>query len=69
MKPKGEVILTRSIKIAGFSSILFLLLIFAFLLREGLPTLGEVSLSDLFSPRWYPIEKYFGILPLIGGSR
>jgi len=68
MKPKGEVILTRSIKIAGFSSILFLLLIFAFLLREGLPTLGEVSLSDLFSPRWYPIEKYFGILPLIGGS-
>lgn len=68
MKPKGEVILTRSIKIAGFSSILFLLLIFAFLLREGLPTLGEVSFSDLFSPRWYPIEKYFGILPLIGGS-
>ena len=68
MKPKGEVILTRSIKLAGFSSILFLLLIFAFLLREGLPTLGEVSFSDLFSPRWYPIEKYFGILPLIGGS-
>lgn len=68
MKPKGEAILTRSIKIAGFSSILFLLLIFAFLLREGLPTLGEVSFSDLFSPRWYPIEKYFGILPLIGGS-
>ncbi len=68
MKPKGEVMLTRSIKVAGFSSILFLLLIFAFLLREGLPTLGEVSLADLFSPRWYPIEKYFGILPLIGGS-
>jgi phosphate transport system permease protein len=68
MKPKGEAILTRSIKVAGFSSILFLLLIFAFLLREGLPTLGEVSLADLFIQRWYPIEKYFGILPLIGGS-
>ena len=68
MKPKGEAILTRSIKVAGFSSILFLLLIFAFLLREGLPTLGEVSPAELFSVRWYPIEKYFGILPLIGGS-
>jgi phosphate transport system permease protein len=68
MKPKGEAILTRGIKIAGFSSILFLLLIFAFLLREGIPALGEVSLKDLSSLRWYPIEKYFGILPLIGGS-
>lgn len=68
MKPKGEALLTRSIKVAGFSSILFLLLIFAFLLREGLPTLGELSLTELFSLRWYPIEEYFGILPLIGGS-
>jgi phosphate transport system permease protein len=33
-----------------------------------LPTLGEVSLSNLFSTRWYPIEDYFGILPLITGS-
>lgn len=68
MKNKGEAVLTRGIKIAGFSSILFLLLIFAFLLREGIPALGEVSLTELFSQRWYPIEKYFGILPLIGGS-
>lgn len=68
MKPKGEALLTRSIQVAGFSSILFLLMIFAFLLREGLPALGEVSLSDLFSLRWYPIENYFGLLPLIGGS-
>jgi phosphate transport system permease protein len=43
-------------------------LIFYFLLREGLPTLGEVALGDLFSLRWYPIESYFGILPLISGS-
>jgi len=68
LKPKSETILTQSIKIAGFSSILFLLLIFAFLLLEGLPTLGEVSMADLFSQRWYPTENYFGILPLIGGS-
>jgi phosphate transport system permease protein len=46
----------------------FVALIFFFLLREGLPTLAEVELSNLFSTRWYPIEDYFGILPLITGS-
>jgi phosphate transport system permease protein len=68
MKNKSEAIITRGIKIAGFSSIIFLLLIFAFLMKEGTPALTEVSLSELFATRWYPIEKYFGILPLIGGS-
>jgi phosphate transport system permease protein len=43
-------------------------LIFFFLLREGVPALVEVPLSTLFSIRWYPIEDYFGILPLITGS-
>jgi phosphate transport system permease protein len=42
-------------------------LIFFFLLREGLPTFGEVELPR-FSSRWYPIEDYYGILPLITGS-
>jgi phosphate transport system permease protein len=37
-------------------------------LREGVPTLAEVKLSELFSTRWYPIENHFGILPLITGS-
>jgi len=68
MKIKGETIITRSILVAGFSSIAFILLIFAFLVKEGTPALAEVPLGKLFSSRWYPIEKYFGILPLIGGS-
>jgi phosphate transport system permease protein len=68
MKNKGEAIITRGIKIAGFSSIIFLLLIFAFLMKEGTPALVEVSVGELFNTRWYPIEQYFGILPLIGGS-
>jgi phosphate transport system permease protein len=63
-----EFVITRAIKASGYSAIVFVLLIFFFLLREGLPTLGEVSLSNLFSTRWYPIEDYFGILPLITGS-
>ena len=68
MKQKSENFISRSIMIAGFSSILFILLIFIFLIKEGTPTLMEVPLAELFSSRWYPIENYFGILPLIGGS-
>jgi len=63
-----EFILTRAIKASGYSAIVFVALIFYFLLREGLPTLGEVPLGDLFATRWYPIENYFGILPLLTGS-
>jgi phosphate transport system permease protein len=65
---RPEKLIANSIKIAGSSSIVFILLIFVFLLREGLPALTEVSLKDLFSIRWYPIEDLFGILPLISGS-
>ncbi len=63
-----EFIITRLIKAAGYSAIVFVGLIFFFLLREGLPTILEVDLGVLVSDRWYPIESYFGILPLISGS-
>lgn len=67
-KKWSEFVITRLIKISGYSAIIFVLLIFYFLLREGLPTIGHVSLKNLISIRWYPIENYFGLLPLIGGS-
>jgi phosphate transport system permease protein len=63
-----EFTVTRLIQISGYSAIVFVALIFFFLLTEGVPALSEVSLSTLFSTRWYPIENYFGLLPLIGGS-
>jgi phosphate transport system permease protein len=63
-----EFIITRLIKIAGYSAILIVSVIFIFLLREGSPAFIEIPLSTLFSERWYPIEDYFGFLPLIGGS-
>ena len=63
-----EFVITRLVKAAGYSAIVFVALIFFFLLREGLPTLAEVPLRTLLSVRWYPIEDYFGILPLITGS-
>lgn len=67
-KTNGNPVITGVIKICGYSSILFVTLILLFLLREGLPALGDVFLSNLFSSIWYPIEGYFGLLPLIGGS-
>ncbi|MBV6395419.1 MAG: Phosphate transport system permease protein PstC [Anaerolineales bacterium] len=63
-----ETIITRLIRVSGYSAILFVAAIFFFLLKEGLPTLAEVKLRDLLAVRWYPIENYFGILPLITGS-
>jgi len=63
-----EFVITRAIKTSGYSAILFVGLIFLFLLKEGLPTLAEVPISALLSTRWYPIEDYFGILPLLTGS-
>jgi phosphate transport system permease protein len=63
-----EFIITRLIKVAGASAILFVVMIFIFLTREGAPALSEIPLSTLLSRRWYPIEDYFGILPLIGGT-
>jgi phosphate transport system permease protein len=65
---RGEWVITRLIQVAGFSSILFVLMILFFLLANGLPALKDVELSNLFSTIWYPIEEYYGILPLILGS-
>jgi phosphate transport system permease protein len=64
----GDAVISTVIKITGYSSILFVGLILFFLLREGLPTLWEVDLSNLTQSRWYPIEDIFGILPLILGT-
>jgi phosphate transport system permease protein len=65
---RSEFIVTRLIKAAGYSAILFIGLIFLFLLREGTPALFEIPVGDLVGVRWYPIEGFFGMLPLIGGS-
>ena len=65
---RKEMLITRAIQVSGYSAIIFVILIFLYLLYEGLPILTEVPLKNLLSTRWYPIENYFGILPLIGGS-
>jgi len=65
---KGDQVINSVVRISGYSSILFVVLILFFLLREGLPALSSTPLSTIFSTRWYPIEGYYGILPLILGS-
>jgi phosphate transport system permease protein len=63
-----ELLIESAIRAAGYSAILFVVMIFFFLLREGVPGFVEVDLGALFGARWYPIEDHFGLLPLIGGS-
>jgi phosphate transport system permease protein len=66
-----EFVIERLIYLSGFMSIVFVVLIFAFLLREGLSMFWRVPISDfLFARNWYPISDppQFGILPLILGS-
>jgi phosphate transport system permease protein len=52
-------------------AIVFVVLIFAFLLRDALPLLREVSLRDMLAGRsWLPTSEpaQFGMLPLLLGS-
>ncbi|HUI71737.1 MAG TPA: phosphate ABC transporter permease subunit PstC [Spirochaetia bacterium] len=64
----GEFVIEALIRVLGFSTVGFVVLIFIFLLREGLPVFVEVPLHGIFSTLWYPTFKLFGTLPLILGS-
>jgi phosphate transport system permease protein len=57
-----------AIRVVGLFSIGLVLLIFVFLLREGLPVLVEVPLANFLDVHWYPTFGFFGMLPLILGS-
>jgi phosphate transport system permease protein len=63
-----EVLITRLIRVTGYSAIVFVGLIFVFLFTEGAPALLKVPLDRLAGTRWYPIEESFGLLPLLIGS-
>ncbi len=64
----GEFLVEALIRVLGFSTVGFVLLIFLFLAREGIPAFFEVPASNLFGARWYPIFGLFGTLPLLLGS-
>lgn len=70
-KRVAEFFIESAIYLAGTVSILFVILIFIFLLKEGLVLFKTVSLWDFLSGKnWYPISDppRFGALPLILGS-
>jgi phosphate transport system permease protein len=71
MKKIKEFIIEKLILFCGLASIIFVVLIFLFLLREGLGVFKGVNLFKfLFGEKWYPISEpaQLGILPLILGS-
>ncbi|HQF99306.1 MAG TPA: phosphate ABC transporter permease subunit PstC, partial [Candidatus Aminicenantes bacterium] len=66
-----EFVIERLIFLSGIASIVFVLLIFVFLLREGVSVLKTASLGEFLGGHlWYPISAppRLGILPLILGS-
>lgn len=66
-----EFIIEKLIFFSGIASILFVILIFAFLLKEGISFFKEIGIFKFISGRyWYPISEpaQFGILPMILGS-
>ncbi|MBI4368005.1 MAG: phosphate ABC transporter permease subunit PstC [Candidatus Omnitrophica bacterium] len=71
MRKYYEFVVEGLIFASGIASIIFVLLIFIFLLKEGLMVFRDVGLFDfLFGKFWYPISEppRLGILPLILGS-
>lgn len=66
-----EFLVENLIFISGITSILFVVLIFVFLLKEGLSLFKTFPLVEfLFGTGWYPISEppRFGIVPLVCGS-
>lgn len=66
-----EFIIEKIIFLSGIASILFVVLIFIFLFKEGLAFFKEIAPGNFIGGKyWYPISdpEQFGILPLICGS-
>jgi phosphate transport system permease protein len=71
MNKRIEYIIEKAILLSGIASVIFVILIFIFLLKEGLSLFGTENFFSFISGKnWYPISDppQFGILPLIQGS-
>ncbi len=66
-----DVIVEKFFYIIGFSSLLVLLTIMVFLIKEGVPLFTEINISDFITGKeWYPTSNNprYGIMPLIVSS-
>ncbi|RJO65540.1 MAG: phosphate ABC transporter permease subunit PstC [Candidatus Omnitrophota bacterium] len=71
MRKFKEYIIEKLILASGLASIFFVIVIFLFLLKEGLAVFKIVTPANfLFGKNWYPISEppQLGIFPLILGS-
>jgi phosphate transport system permease protein len=69
MKINGETIAKYSLMVVAFSALASLLLIAVFILKEGVPFILKVGLSDfLLGNEWRPQDGKFGIYPMIVAS-
>lgn len=65
----AERVIEKFVVLNGALAIVFVVLITAFLLRDGLPVFKSVSVPQfLFGRDWYPLSDQFQALPLILGS-
>jgi len=64
----GEFLIELVVRGLGFSSILFVTLIFLYLLKEAYPAFLDIPLSNLFDEKWYPTFDLYGTVPLLLGS-
>jgi phosphate transport system permease protein len=63
-----ESLMERAIRVTGVSAIVIVGLILLFLIREAAPALVQVTPAELLADRWYPVEGYYGLVPLILGT-
>ena len=71
MRKIREFIIEKTILLNGFACILFVILIFVFLAKDGLTLFKTIAIQDfLFGQLWSPLAEppHFGILPLFLGS-
>lgn len=65
----AEKVIESSLLICALSSVLIIILIFLFIIANGLPILiNRGTLPFIFGETWDPDNLYYGVLPLISGT-
>lgn len=69
VKQFKEIIMKIVFLITACASIVSVILICGFLFANGIPAIKEIGVSNfLLGTKWLPMQKIFGILPMIIGS-
>jgi len=64
-----EKVIEKALMLTAFSAVAAIVLIFAFIFREGLPLMLKVGIPKFIAgTRWAPSQNQYGILPMIVGS-